>query len=176
MFNFTGTSTNLQQTHPVFTRRFKFALCECHIQYWRVNNLVAFWHWRRKVINFVFALLLKWWSIYEQGKITICLWSNLIKLIPMAFIGYKLIYWVLKHKFWILVAHLQSTETSFSFMYVFTLSLKSEYVKLMKFLCSKSQGIQIIGNSISKISIRYGVPLVNLLFRPNLCHFPCIYK
>lgn len=32
-------------------------------------------------------------------------------------------------------------------------SLKTKYVKLKKFLCANSQGIQIIGKSTSKISI-----------------------
>ena len=73
----------------------------------------------------------------------------------VAFFGY----WVLKHEFWILVAklpHFESTKTSFSFTYISTMSLKTTYVKLTKFLCTNSQGIQIIGNTVEQVKCQSG--------------------
>ena len=76
-----------------------------------------------------------------------------IESISACFIGYL----VRKREFFILVAklfHLQSSQKSFSFANKSIVSIKTKYVKLTKFLCTSSQGIQIIGNSASKITIR----------------------
>ena len=107
----------------------------------------------------------------------ICMWSNLIKLISVAFIGYGVLIST-NFEFW-----LQSYFTCnalkevLSSAHISTMSLKTKYVKLMKlFLCTYSQ---ITGNSCArKISIRDLKCLKQMLgFPKSIQHcFPVICK
>ena len=86
MFKFTATPTNTSD--PVCTQRFKFDLRECHIHHWRVNYLVALWHWRREVIYFAVVIAIGVNGLHKN-KAMDC--RKIIKLISVAFIGYWLV-------------------------------------------------------------------------------------